>query len=83
MVYKQNPKLLTQFQYCEKEGVPFVVLVGEEEKEQGGVKIRDVETRKEVHYIKLLMFIVPIVVLIVAVHVVFHCHVIHYHHRSL
>lgn len=47
-MYRQNPKLLNQFQYSEKEGIPFIVLVGEEEKANGGVKIRDVDTRKEV-----------------------------------
>jgi len=40
--------MLTQFQYCEKEGVPLVVIVGEEEKARGGVKIRDTEKRQEV-----------------------------------
>ena len=46
--YKKNPKLLTQFQYCEKEAVPIVVIVGEEERTRGGVKIRDVCSRAEV-----------------------------------
>ena len=48
LLYKKNPKLLNQFQYCEKELVPFIVIVGEDEKANGGVKIRDVQTRKEV-----------------------------------
>ena len=48
MMYRKNPKLLNQFQYSEKEGIPLIVLIGEEEKANGGVKIRDVETRKEV-----------------------------------
>ena len=48
LLYKKNPKLLNQFQYCEKELVPFVVIVGEDEKANGGVKIRDVHTRQEV-----------------------------------
>ena len=47
-MYKKNPKLLNQFQYCEREGVPFIVTVGEEEREKGGVSLRDVNTRKEV-----------------------------------
>ena len=51
-MYRKNPKLLNQFQYCEKEGIPFMVLVGEEEKANGGVKIRNVETRKEVSAVK-------------------------------
>ena len=48
LLYKKNPKLLNQFQYCEKETVPFIVIVGEEERANGGVKIRDVLTRQEV-----------------------------------
>ena len=48
LLYKKNPKLLNQFQYCEKETVPFIVIVGEDEKANGGVKIRDVQTRQEV-----------------------------------
>ena len=46
--YKKNPKLLTQFQYSEKEAVPIVVIVGEEERARGGVKISDVCSRAEV-----------------------------------
>ena len=53
LLYKKNPKLLNQFQYCEKELVPFIVIVGEEEKANGGVKIRDVQTRQEVKMILL------------------------------
>ena len=49
MLYKCNPKMLNQFQYCEREGVPLIVIVGEEERARGGVKIRDVEKRQEVH----------------------------------
>ena len=51
MMYKKNPKLLNQFQYSEREGVPLLVIVGEEEKARGGVKIRDTHTRQEVSYI--------------------------------
>ena len=48
MSYKANPNILTQFQYCEREGVPFQVIIGEEEKEHGSVKIRDTVTKDEV-----------------------------------
>ena len=51
-MYRKNPKFLNQSQYCEKEGIPFMVLVGEEEKANGGVKIRDVDARKEVSVVK-------------------------------
>ena len=50
MMYKKNPKLLTQIHYCEKEGVPYVVIVGENEMEKGGVTLRNVDTRQEVNY---------------------------------
>lgn len=48
MVYKKNPKLLNQLQYCEREQVPLIVIVGEDEKVRGGVKVRDTVTRSEV-----------------------------------
>ena len=48
MLYKKNPKLLNQFQYSEREGVPLLVILGEEETARGGVKIRDTHTRQEV-----------------------------------
>ena len=48
MLYKKNPKLLNQFQYSEREGVPLLVIVGEEEAAKGGVKIRDTCSRQEV-----------------------------------
>jgi histidyl-tRNA synthetase len=47
-MYKKNPKLLNQFQYCEREGVPFIVTVGDAEREKGGVTLRNVDTRQEV-----------------------------------
>ena len=46
--YKKDPKLLNQFQYCERERIPLVVIVGEEERANEGVKIRDMDTRMEV-----------------------------------
>ena len=46
--YKKNPKFLNQIQYCEREKVPFMVVVGVEERDQGGVKIRDVVNQTEV-----------------------------------
>lgn len=52
-MYKRNPKLLNQFQYCEREAVPFIVLIGEEEQAKGGVKIRDTVTREEVSSIAI------------------------------
>ena len=54
IVYKKNPKLLNQFQYCERELVPFIVIVGEGEREKGGVTLRDVNTRQEVCIVSFL-----------------------------
>ena len=45
ILYKRNPE---QFQYSKQEGVP---LVGEDETAKGRVKIRDTQTREEVHVV--------------------------------
>lgn len=47
MLYKTNPKLLTQLHYCENTGIPLVVIIGEQEEEEGVIKLRSVATRKE------------------------------------
>lgn len=47
IAYKANPKLLTQLQYCEDRLIPFVVIVGERELQEGVVKLRNVKTREE------------------------------------
>ncbi|KAG8133062.1 putative Histidyl-tRNA synthetase protein [Naja naja] len=49
MLYKKNPRLLEQLQYCEETGIPLAVIVGEQELNDGIVKLRDVVTRKEVN----------------------------------
>ena len=46
--YKANPKILHQLQYCEENGIPFSVIIGEEEVKNNVVKLRDVNTRNEV-----------------------------------
>lgn len=48
MLYKNNPKMLNQFQYCEREQVPYLVIVGQDESTNGGVKIRNAVSREEV-----------------------------------
>ncbi|KAF1606307.1 UNVERIFIED_CONTAM: Histidine--tRNA ligase, partial [Eudyptes robustus] len=45
--YKANPKLLNQLQYAEERIIPWVVLLGEQELNNGLVKIRNVKTREE------------------------------------
>ncbi|XP_068133906.1 histidine--tRNA ligase, cytoplasmic [Hyperolius riggenbachi] len=48
MLYKKNPKLLSQLQYCEETGIPLVAILGEQELKEGVVKLRVVSTREEV-----------------------------------
>ncbi|KAM6358149.1 histidine--tRNA ligase, cytoplasmic isoform 3-T4 [Alca torda] len=49
VLYKKNPKLLNQLQYCEETGIPLVAIVGEQELKDGVVKLRVVATREEVN----------------------------------
>ncbi|XP_004686874.1 PREDICTED: probable histidine--tRNA ligase, mitochondrial [Condylura cristata] len=51
LLYKENPRLLTQLHYCENAGIPWVVIVGEKELKEGIITLRSVANRKEV-YIK-------------------------------
>lgn len=46
--YKCNPKALDQFQYCENNGIPIAIIIGQSEIEKGVVKLRNVATREEV-----------------------------------
>jgi len=45
--YKKNPKMLNQLQYCEENGIPLAVVIGESELEKGVVKLRSIATREE------------------------------------
>ncbi|XP_071951017.1 histidine--tRNA ligase, cytoplasmic-like isoform X2 [Antedon mediterranea] len=47
MSYKKNPKMLNQLQHAEDSGIPFVVIIGEQELKDGVVKIRNTLTREE------------------------------------
>ncbi|XP_056129385.1 histidine--tRNA ligase isoform X2 [Lampris incognitus] len=47
VIYKKNPKLLSQLQYCEDSGIPLVAILGEQELKDGVVKLRTVATREE------------------------------------
>lgn len=49
---KKNPKMLNQLQYCEDNGIPFAVVVGESELQKGVVKLRNVETREEIEVLR-------------------------------
>ncbi|XP_023685218.1 histidine--tRNA ligase isoform X1 [Paramormyrops kingsleyae] len=48
VMYKKNPKLLNQLQYCEETGIPLVAIIGEQELKDGVVKLRTVTSREEV-----------------------------------
>lgn len=45
--YKKNPKMLTQLQHCEDNGIPLAVVLGESELKRGVVKVRNIKTRQE------------------------------------
>lgn len=46
--YKNNAKILNQFQYCEEREIPFAIIIGEDELKQGLVKFKNLKTREEV-----------------------------------
>lgn len=48
LMYKKNPKLLSQLQHCEDSGIPLVAILGEQELKDGVVKLRVVASREEV-----------------------------------
>jgi histidyl-tRNA synthetase len=48
LLYKKNPKLLNQLQYCEESGIPLVAIIGEQELKDGVIKLRSVASREEV-----------------------------------
>ncbi|XP_021183854.2 histidine--tRNA ligase, cytoplasmic isoform X2 [Helicoverpa armigera] len=45
--YKKNPKMLTQLQHCEENGIPIAVVLGESELKRGVVKVRNITSRQE------------------------------------
>ncbi|KAF3821627.1 hypothetical protein GH733_009669, partial [Mirounga leonina] len=47
LLYKNNPKLLTQLHYCEHMGIPLAVIIGEQELKEGVIKLRSVASREE------------------------------------
>ena len=46
-MFKQSPKLLKQLSQCEKQKIPFAVIFGSTELQQGVVNIKDFEHKKE------------------------------------
>uniref|UniRef100_A0A8K9WQ92 histidine--tRNA ligase n=1 Tax=Oncorhynchus mykiss TaxID=8022 RepID=A0A8K9WQ92_ONCMY len=48
VMYKKNPKLLSQLQHCEDSGIPLVAILGEQELKDGVVKLRTVHSREEI-----------------------------------
>lgn len=51
VMYKKNPKLLSQLQHCEDMGIPLVAILGEQELKDGVVKLRSVASREEVPFV--------------------------------
>ena len=49
---KRNPKMLNQLQYCEDNGIPYAVVVGESELQNGVLKLRNIETREEIEVLR-------------------------------
>lgn len=49
--YRQNRKLLDQFQHCEGNKIPWALVIGASEIENNVVKIRNVVTREEIEVI--------------------------------
>ena len=45
-VYPQKKKLSHQFQYAEKKGIPFALICGEEERQQGMLTLKNLQTRE-------------------------------------
>jgi len=50
MSNKNNPKILTQLQDCENQGIPLAVIIASGEIESGTVIIRNIVSRKEETY---------------------------------
>ena len=48
ILYKKNPKMLSQFQFCEDNEIPFCAVIGESELKEGVVTLRDMKSRQEV-----------------------------------
>ncbi|KAH9425938.1 hypothetical protein DERP_014508 [Dermatophagoides pteronyssinus] len=47
-IYKKSIKILNNYQYCETNRIPYAVILAEDELKRGMVKIRNIQTRKEV-----------------------------------
>lgn len=47
MVHRKNPRALTQMQYCEEEGIPYMVIIGTDEMARGEVSLRTVAAREQ------------------------------------
>ena len=46
--FKPNPKMGDQLTYALEQGIPFLVLFGEDEVQQGVVKVKDMVAKEEV-----------------------------------
>jgi histidyl-tRNA synthetase len=46
-MHKVKPKLRAQFEYCDKEQIPFAVIVGPDEWKDGFVKVKEQRGKEE------------------------------------
>jgi len=46
-LYKKKPKLLDQFEYCEKNGIPLVIVIGQDELDSNQVRLKMVADRED------------------------------------
>lgn len=53
LLYKKNPKMLSQFQFCEENGIPLCAIIGESELKDGVVTLKDLQSRQEVNFYNL------------------------------
>lgn len=44
--------MLSQLQYCEENGIPLAVIIGESELQKGVLKLRNIETREETEVLR-------------------------------
>lgn len=46
-MYKNKPKLQTQFSVCDRDQIPFAVIIGRAELSRGEVKIKDMRSKEQ------------------------------------
>ena len=46
-MYKTKPKLQPQFTVCDRDQIPFAVIIGKDELDRGEVKIKDMRSKEQ------------------------------------